>query len=164
MSTAEILVTGRAFSRRGLRAVEPTTEAMIMSAQQQIHLAAYLITESACSIVDLLEMALARGVAVSIIVNKLDVQVAPVVDRLRDLARRFSHMRLLSFNDPAGTQLHAKVLVADRRRALIGSANYSWGGLVANHELAVLVEGGAAECVANLLEDLMSRFGQPPDG
>ena len=45
---------------------------------------------------------------------------------------------------PVGAKLHAKAALFDGRRLLLGSANWSQGGLSVNHELDLLSDDGAA--------------------
>ena len=66
--------------------------------------------------------------------------------------------------------LHGKILVADRRRVIIGSANMTEGGLHRNHEVCILLDSDkiAQECAAvffrfwematKLPEDYLSRL------
>ena len=51
-------------------------------------------------------------------------------------------------------RMHGKVIVADRRVALLGSANFSVGGLSGNIELGVRVEGGVAQEIHRAVEAL----------
>lgn len=53
---------------------------------------------------------------------------------------------------------HAKLLVADRRRAYIGSANFTAAGFGRNVEVGVRVEGAQVDEVARLL-DALARCG-----
>lgn len=48
------------------------------------------------------------------------------------------------FHLPAGAKLHAKAALFDERTLLVGSANWSQGGLSVNHELDLLVADQAA--------------------
>ncbi len=48
-----------------------------------------------------------------------------------------------------------KVLVTDRRKAVIGSANMTWKGMVENNELGLLIEGETPEKLALLIETVM---------
>lgn len=59
---------------------------------------------------------------------------------------------MANFCDPAGRQLHAKVLVSDRKKALVGSANFSWGGMIANYEIGIMLEGDAAWKMAEIID------------
>ena len=42
----------------------------------------------------------------------------------------------------AGAALHAKILVVDRRLALVGSANFTGRGMESNLECGILIRGG----------------------
>jgi cardiolipin synthase len=57
-----------------------------------------------------------------------------------------------SFESNGKDYLHAKALIIDRKKAIIGSANLSWGGMFSNHEIAVLLEGKEMWSLASLLE------------
>ena len=151
----QILVTGSRFTGKGFRAIEPVMEELIHSASQEIHLTAYVLTPSAIGLLNLLEDALERGVRLTAIVNNLEQQPREIVEKMRFMAARFPHMRLSSFSSPEGRYLHAKVLVVDRKTAVMGSANLTWGGLVANHELALLIRGDAVWQLASLLDTLV---------
>ena len=54
-------------------------------------------------------------------------------------------------------RMHGKVLVADRARALVGSANFSAGGLGHNVEFGVIVEGEVAERMCRTVETLRDQ-------
>jgi len=47
----------------------------------------------------------------------------------------------IDFHDPGGAPLHAKILLTDRTKGIVGSANLSWGGMIANYEIGLLIEG-----------------------
>ena len=153
----QILVTGSRFTGRGFRAIEPVMEELIQSAREEIHIAAYLCTPSATGLLGLLEDALERGVRVTAIIDNLAQQPREVSAKLQLMAARFSDMRLRNFCSPGG-HLHAKVLVTDRKAAVMGSANLTWGGLVANHELALLISGDTAWHLASLLDALVPEW------
>ena len=37
--------------------------------------------------------------------------------------------------------IHAKVIISDRKKAVIGSANLTWSGMRTNYEIGTYVEG-----------------------
>lgn len=129
---------------------------MIVAARREIQIAAFVFTSSAVRVMDLLGEAAERGVSVLVILNRLEDQPEAIRVRLDELSEQFHHFRVLSFSDESGGQLHAKVVVVDRERALIGSANLSWGGLVSNHEVAVIVHGDLGWRLAAVLDGLTS--------
>lgn len=157
LSDCSLLVTGRHFGGRGLRSIMPVMQELVAGARSEIHVLAYMMTGGARPIVNLLTNALERGVRVILVVNGPDDQVRGVVDELTGLSHVYTHMRVTHFTDPDGSQLHAKVLVADRARAVIGSANFSWGGLVSNHEVGALLGGRAAWELAAIVDELGDR-------
>jgi phosphatidylserine/phosphatidylglycerophosphate/cardiolipin synthase-like enzyme len=157
MSDSQILVTGRHFTGHGLRAVEPVVQELIISAKEEIHILAYLITETAIPLFRLLKDPMARGVKVTIVINNYEGCSGTVKEELQSL-RQSGHIKVIDFSDSEGSLLHAKVLVMDRTKAVFGSANFSWGGMVANHEIGVLLEGSAAWTLANLIDNLISRI------
>jgi phosphatidylserine/phosphatidylglycerophosphate/cardiolipin synthase-like enzyme len=152
-SEAQILVTGEKFTGHGLRAIQPVMEELIESAEFEIQVIAYVLSPFAIGFLDLLKHALERGVSVSLIVNRLGDQPSQIRDRLAELKARFSCFTVKSF-DKTDHIIHAKALVVDRREAVIGSANFTWGGLVSNHEICVLVKGEAASRVGTLLDGI----------
>lgn len=153
-----ILVTGKYFTGQGLRAFEPVIEELILSAEKEIYVAAYVMTVSVLPMLALLETVLERGIEVLFVLNNFEQYPKRVKCRLMDLTKRFSYMRLVDFSDVDGSQLHAKVLVVDRERAVIGSANFSWGGMVGNHEIGVYLEGDHARKVAKLIDNLVVKI------
>jgi phosphatidylserine/phosphatidylglycerophosphate/cardiolipin synthase-like enzyme len=50
--------------------------------------------------------------------------------------------------------LHAKVIVSDRDKAVVGSANFSWGGMTSHYEVGVYVDGDEAETLAKMIESV----------
>ena len=145
--------TGGDFLKQGIRGAESVMEELMLGARQEIHLAAYVLTPQAMHVVELLESAAQRRVKLTLLVNNLQAQPPAIRQRLEALRDGSSAVKLVDFA-PARGQLHAKVVVADRSRALIGSANFTWSGLVSNYELGVLVEGELCWKLAGLIDSL----------
>ncbi len=154
----QILVTGNSFTGSGLRAIQPVIEELLATAQSEIHAMFYLITDSAMPMLDEFERTLERAVNVTLVINNLDTPPKPVRERLFSLASKYRGFTLANFIDPHGGQLHAKAIIADRQRAVLGSANLSWGGMIGNHEIGILLEGPAAWTLANLAEMIATRW------
>lgn len=158
MGRIVLLATGERFVGRGVRAFDPVIAELLETARREIHIAVYRIDESALPLLDRLERAAARGVRIQIILSKMDALPAPVRERLTAMSRR-PGVRVVDFQKATGGLLHAKVVLADRERAVIGSANLTWGGLVGNHEVGVLIEGPEAWEIARLLDRLAEAAG-----
>lgn len=155
--SVRVVVTGTAWMGRGIGSVTSALEALIGDAKDEILVAAYSIGTGAGSLLDDLERAAGRGRKIVIIVNRFAQQPMEIRIRLVDMIRNHPWCRVFDFSSPdPGENLHAKVIVADRNRALIGSANLSRRGLLLNHELALLVEGATAGEVARAIDLLMS--------
>lgn len=155
VNTVSVVVTGLAWMGRGTRSITSTIEEMLTSALDEIQVAAYMITRGAEDFIKLVDHCLSRGVRVTLIVNRFRKQPKEIQNIVVQLVRRFPHFNLLEF-DPTdqSEDLHAKLIVVDRSKALVGSPNLSWKGFVLNHELAVIIEGPAAARIGNLLDTL----------
>ncbi len=153
-----VVVTGTAWMGRGIGSIESALERLCREAKQEIAVTVYTISGGADLLLDWLEAALARGVQVRLVINRLNNQPPEVIVRLRQLAGVYPHLHLYDFTTEEHADLHAKAVVVDRSLALIGSANLSRRGLLANHELALLVEGPPAAEVARAI-DFLSASG-----
>lgn len=155
MSKIRVLVSGLNWMGSGVGSIESAIERLLAEARNEILLTAYSIG-NADRIFELLESALARGVRVRMLVNRLSEQHESVQRRLERLRQKYPYFVLLPF-EPGEERgdLHAKVLVVDRQRALVGSSNLSYNGMVLNHELAVLIEGKEASEIARVIDKLL---------
>jgi cardiolipin synthase len=149
-----IVATGTAWIGKRAGSIESALEELFRTAKSEVQITAYSITSGADIIFDWLETTLARGVLVTMIVDQLSDQPESVVLRLAKLAVQYSHFKLLIFEGSNNTHLHAKLIVVDRERALIGSSNLSRRGLVTNHELGIIVSEQPASMAARLIDDL----------
>ena len=150
-----IVVTGTSWMGAGIGSIESAIDDLFRTASDEIILSVYTIGSGTDRVFRWLEEALNRGVQVSLVINALGGQPADVVTKLRDMNERFQHFHLFDFRGEAGSSLHAKAIVADHRAALIGSSNMSRRGLLANHELAMLVVGEPAAIAGQALDALM---------
>ena len=79
-----------------------------------------------------------------------------IVSKLDKLSK-FQKVKIIDFVDERKRQLHAKVLIVDRMKALVGSANFTLGGMFTNYEVGVKVEGEAAWKLAALVDSLVYK-------
>lgn len=150
----EILATGQELISKGVRGFEPVMEETVKSAQKEIQVVAYLITKQGLKLLDLLESAAERGIKVTVIVNRLNGQDVLVTERLARASSRYGYFKVLNFTDKKGRQLHAKIVIVDRRKALVGSANFSWGGMFSNYEIGLFIQGRPAWKLATVVDNL----------
>lgn len=130
--------------------------ALLNYVRDEIHVLAYSITSGSDELLALLETRLCEGKSVTMIVNRLSEQPAGVKDTLDLMQKTHKHFWLYSY-DAEGSDLHAKAVVVDRRRAIVGSSNLSRRGLHHNFELGVIVDGEGARSVAELVERLTTH-------
>jgi len=155
MSNVQVVVSGLAWMGSGFCSIEAAIQDLLADAQKEILLTAYSIGQAE-QIFELLESALIRGVEVRLVVNCIDEQHHSAQNRLKNLRGKYHHFYLYSFEAcNEQSNLHAKVVVADRQYALVGSSNLSYSGMVVNHELALLVSGEVASQVAKAIDRLM---------
>jgi cardiolipin synthase len=152
---SQVVVTGLAWMGSGIGSIESAMERIFREAEHEILITSYAISNAADLMLEWFETALARGVLIRMVINRVYEQPSDVVARLENLHRTYPHFYLYGFTDEQEYDLHAKVIVADRKMALVGSSNLSRRGLLNNHELALFVEGKAAEQVASAIDKLL---------
>jgi len=150
-----LAVTGTAWMGGGVGSVQSAIEELLSRADNEIQIAVYDMTAGAEEFLKRLATCLARGIRVTMIVNRYYQKPSFIIERLDEMARKFPYLELLDFRPKNDSEdLHAKILVIDRREALVGSANLTWKGLVGNHELAVVISGSTASKIAGLVDKL----------
>ena len=150
-----IVVTGTSWMGAGIGSIESAIDDLFRTAVDEIILSVYTIGSGTDRLFRWLEGALNRGVQVSLVINALEGQPVDVVIKLRDMNDSYQYFHLYDFLEEAGSSLHAKAIVADHRAALIGSSNMSRRGLLANHELALLVDGEPAATAGRAMDALI---------
>ncbi len=148
-----IVVTGRQFLGKGFRAIEPIIEEMLESAENEIQITSFVLTK-AMPVLKKIESALKRGIKVTLVIDDVAKQCPEVISWINNHLRKFSKFLLLDFSNSNEETLHAKLLIVDRRKALIGSANLTWSGMFSNHEVAVLIEGDQVWKLAAMIDTL----------
>jgi phosphatidylserine/phosphatidylglycerophosphate/cardiolipin synthase-like enzyme len=150
-----LLVTGLELFDPSIRSINSAVQELICEAKNEIVIVAYLLTSGASSIIDRLRETAEKGVKITLLIDTLESHEKTIIEKLKLLAG-YPNVQILSFSDPQGAHLHAKVIVVDRRKAVIGSANLSWGGMVANYEVGVLIEGETAWKLAKTIDKLVT--------
>lgn len=151
----QVVVTGLAWMGAGIGSIESAMESIFRQAEHEILITSYAISNATDLVLDWFEAALARGVLIRMILNRIEGQPPDVIARLKGLCRVYPHFYLYDFVDEQEYDLHAKVIVVDRKMALVGSSNLSRRGLLNNHELALLVEGKDVEQLASAVDQLL---------
>lgn len=153
MSEIEVLATGPQFVKSGTRGIEPVIEELITGASDEIQITAYVFTVKARHILELLEKAAEKGIKITMVVNNLEEQHGMIKTKLRELAGKYRHVKIVDFARSHDNQeLHAKLVVVDRKKAVVGSANFSWSGMYGNCEIGLLVTGKHAWELAKVID------------
>jgi len=152
----QVVVTGLAWMGSGIGSIESAMERIFREAEHEILITSYAITNAADLVPEWFESALARGVLIKIVINRINEQPVDVITRLKNLRRTYPHFLIYGFVDQQEYDLHAKAIVADRKLALVGSSNLSRRGLLNNHELALFLEGEPADQVATAVDKLLT--------
>ena len=133
--------TGPSSSVGGSRLTIAVVADLIAEAEHEIVLVSYA-TYPPPTLTTALEVAASRGVAVTLLLERAKDKPGwkGMTEPFPDLDAR--HMCWPMSERPVGASLHAKVLVVDRRVALVGSANLTAFALERNLECGLLVRGG----------------------
>ncbi len=153
MSSIKILATGSDFLKEGVRGTGPVVEELMANIENELHILAYVISKHAEKFLSLIENALESGVKTTLVINNLQNQDKEVVDILSKWNAKFNYFNLVDFNRKEKT-LHAKVVVVDRKKAVLGSANFSWGGMSGNYEIGIFLDGREAWTLSKLVDDV----------
>lgn len=157
-TNVNVVVTGIDWMGAGVGSIETAMRQLFQDAKREILLTVYAITNGADMLFGWLELALSRGVEIKMVVNRLD-ELNPVVNnKLRQLDNAYPHFHLYNFTSDEYVDLHAKLIVVDRKKAIVGSSNLSRRGLLTNYELALTVEGKTATEVASVVDRLIAQL------
>ena len=130
-----------------------------------LHMAGYVFTKNFAARDNLIGC-LERGTNTIVVINRLLKKHIPDGkkdnntgrDFLLELNRNFTNMKLYSFKSEHGNgELHAKTIIANRNRAIIGSANFSVGGTDKNYELGLQVIGQTAYDLATIVDSIANN-------
>lgn len=129
---------------------------VIDSANHDVIIVGYSITQGATQVFERLAAAQHRGARVTLIGNRIEHRLS-ILQSLWPVARLPTlYTRRADPQDPMSA-LHAKLAIVDGKRLLVTSANLTYHGLVGNIEVGVIVEGPVAHDVLLLIQDLIAR-------
>lgn len=137
----------------GIGSFETALHELVLGSQRELVLLSYSLTST--ELIEQLGARLYEGVRVRMVVDRLDGQQSR--EQLLSLAGRYESFELYDFVHNDVSSLHAKLAMADRREALLGSANLSWRGMTQNYEMAVRLRGNAVKQIARAVDSLLSR-------
>jgi phosphatidylserine/phosphatidylglycerophosphate/cardiolipin synthase-like enzyme len=156
-----VVVSGSSWMGSGFGSIESALHDLFNLANDEVIFIAFNVSGAIHEFFQQIEQLLERGIRIRMLVNRYDSQHESLKLYLGKLKRQFPDLLLLfSFMpDHNNADLHAKIILVDRKYALVGSANLSLRGLMDNHEFALLVEGNAVADVTRAV-DLIFKSAQ----
>jgi cardiolipin synthase len=154
MSDCEVVSTGDILIKAGGRGTYSVAMDLIRNTKKELQIASFSFSDSMGELLDLFETLLLNGVRITVILNSPTTVGTTIKSNLGKLSKRFSDFTTYDFVGTSGRLLHSKVIISDRARALVGSANLSWGGLRGNYEIGILVKGEQAWEISKLLDEI----------
>lgn len=152
----EVVGTGLYWVGGKIRSVDSAARDLILQSRRELQLVTYELRTDARHVLEIAQNRLEAGVTVTVVVNRLDNKPKSIRRYLDSLLNTYPGFHLYDFVPPDSDEdLHAKLMVADRRCALIGSANMSWRGLVKNHELGTLLTGDPVVAISSAIDKLL---------
>ncbi len=146
-----ILATGEKWISEGTLSFFSAIEEAIRNSRFEIVMTIYVLSD--LRIIKFIEEALCKGVYVTIFIyENTDMNTTKARDRLFQLSKEHTHLIIESIEMEV---LHAKILVSDERRSIVGSANLTIGGLIRNYELGIMIDD---EAFANKIISLLRRL------
>lgn len=152
MAEITIVSTGEKWVGYGIRSFSSVIKEMMDCAEKEIVMTVYVISD--IKVVESVRKALERGISVEIFVyHPGKSQGSPALNEIFKLGSEYRYIRIHTISDKV---LHAKALIVDGERVLVGSANPTFGGMIKNYELGFMVKDGRiAQNVLSLLRRLM---------
>ncbi len=145
------MATGEGWVGSGIRSFSSMINEVIRGCRNSLSLTVYAISDK--EIIQSIENALERGVSVEIFVYHNDSSTAN--ESIRNIFALEKNYRNLLLHMISDKLLHAKVLVSDGKKVIIGSANVTFSGMVTNYEMGMLVED---EQIAFNILDLLRQI------
>lgn len=136
----------------GVLATRDIARGLIAGAQREL-----LVMGFAMSEIDFRELLIRRGIAgvrVTVVGDRVDRGASEIRTHWPPHAAALTALEDVEAIRGERRRMHAKVIVADRRTALVGSANFTFSGLARNLEVGVQVEGEVAEEICRMVEEL----------
>ena len=155
MTSVEIIATGTEFIKK-FRSYQPVMAEMLKNTNRSVHILNYMFGPESEGLWDMLWNILDKEKLVTIVVHRMSDQHAGARESLQDLNNEFGgkNFKLAEFKMPDRGYLHAKVIVTDWDKMIMGSANLSAGGLRDNYEMGVLIEGTESFEVAKVIQQI----------
>lgn len=127
---------------------------LINYAKDEIQIISYAITNGANNILSAIDEALGRGVRVTFVINSNEEMSKRINSSLYSLKNKYTYIKIRLFNSTEKADLHAKIMVADRKSAIVGSSNLTSRGLIWNLEIGFFIEDRSVWKLAEVIDKI----------
>ena len=150
--TELVITTPDSFKLRS-RKIRDVIEELLNSAEESIVFTGYSISDYFAEMIDTIIRKSQQGIYVTLYVNNAERQS---LERFLAYQGRFLKVYEYSkLKEDKMAALHAKILVVDKKKSLVSSANLSYHGLEGNIEMGLLIESpNKAKQIDELLKEL----------
>lgn len=138
--SVEIVSTTPVSFRTKNRKTYPVLKEMITSAQKNITLTGYSISDHFDDLLNLIHLKSKQGITVELFLNNYN-ETKHIFKDINISNRSF--FKVYSYSGIDGDEmasLHAKTMIVDERKVFISSANLSYHGMVSNIEIGVIID------------------------
>lgn len=138
--SVEIVSTTPVSFRTKNRKTYPVLKEMISSAQKNITLTGYSISDHFDDLLDLIHLKSKQGIEVELFLNNFN-ETKHIFKDINISKRSF--FKVYSYSGIDGDEmasLHAKTMIVDEDKVFISSANLSYHGMVSNIEIGVMID------------------------
>jgi len=146
------VATGDAWIGYGVRSFRSVISELITNSLSKLIMTAYVLTN--IEIVEEIRGALNRGVVVEIYLydDGKEITQTEAVHQIINLKQEFPYLDIIFIKSKV---LHAKIIIADSRVVLVGSANLTLPAMVSNYEMGFLIDDPG---IAGKLTDLVYKM------
>jgi len=134
-----IVTSGELLKTPGVRSFNSAIMEIMNRTEKKFLMAVYVLRSEPAEFWNNLKKMSEDGVDIKIILDGSVRQDPGAVSLMNEMSEKSSNFRWRIFRSDSGA-LHAKLIVSDSYRAIIGSANITLPGLFSNHEIGVLLE------------------------
>jgi phosphatidylserine/phosphatidylglycerophosphate/cardiolipin synthase-like enzyme len=147
----QLVTTGEKWIGYGVQTINSKIVELLKSAKDSIFLSIFIITDNA--ILEIIKEKLDAGIEIEIYCfENSDFNNKYIVDTLQQYSFQYDYFNYYKITEDV---LHAKVLIIDDTKIVIGSANLTYGGFVKNYEMGIYLEDNA---MSNQITKLLRRL------
>lgn len=142
-------------SALGARRSDSVLRELIRGSTEEIVVLGYEVSD--VDIISALAERASLGASVDLLVDSVQTPVSRLIDVWPDGAGPARIWTTTNASNGRPYRLHAKAVISDQRRCMVGSANLTYSGLHTNLELGVLIEGSFARRLRRYVSEMVRR-------